>query len=158
MQPLQQPLPGTTPKSKNLRKGRYSQPGGIYLITLVTISRQTLFTDLVTARLVITSLMKSKSAETLCFVVMPDHVHWLMQLRPHSELTSAIRGVKSASARRINRYLGRSGRIWQDGYHDHALRREENVREAARYIVANPLRAGLVKSVRHYPHWDAKWL
>ncbi len=148
----------TGPKSKNLRKGRYSRPGGIYLITFVTVARETLFTDLATARLVITSMMRSKSAETLCFVVMPDHVHWLMQLQPHGELSSAIRAVKSASARRINRHLGRNGSIWQHGYHDHALRREENIRATARYIVANPLRAGLVKSVRHYPHWDAKWL
>ena len=146
------------PKGNNLRKGRYSQPGGIYLITFVTVLRETLFTDLLSARFVIKSLMKSKGAETLCFVVMPDHVHWLMQLRPHGELTSAIGGVKAASARQINRHLGRSGPIWQTGYHDHALRREENIREAARYIVANPLRAGPVKSVSQYPHWDAKWL
>jgi putative transposase len=148
----------TGPHSKNLREGRYSEPGRIYLTTFVTVSREALFTDLLTARLVITSLKNSKGAETLCFVVMPDHVHWLLQLRPHGKLSSAIRGVKSSSARRINRYLGRSGSIWQDGYHDHALRREENIREVARYIVANPLRAGLVKSVRQYPHWDAKWL
>ena len=146
------------PHGKDLRKGRFSQPGGIYLTTFVTNSREALFTDLLTARLVITSLMKSKAAETMCFVVMPDHVHWLLQLRPHGELAKAVRGVKYASTRRINRYLGRSGSIWQDGYHDHALRREENIREAARYIVANPLRAGLVKSVSQYPHWDAKWL
>ena len=148
----------TAPKGRNLRKGRYSQPGRIYLITFVTVSRETLFTDLYPARLVINSLMKSKGAETMCFVIMPDHVHWLIRLRPHCELTPVISGVKSSSARRINRYLGRSGSIWQTGYHDHALRREENIREAARYIVANPLRAGLVKSVRQYPHWDAKWL
>jgi len=148
----------STPKGKNLHKGRYSQPGGIYLITFVTVSRETLFADLFAARLVINSLMKSKGAETMCFVVMPDHVHWLMQLRPHGVLTPVISGVKSSSARGINRYLGRSGPIWQTGYHDHALRREENVRDAARYIVANPLRAGLVKSVSQYPHWDAKWL
>ncbi len=147
-----------TPKGKNLRKGRYSQPGGIYLITFVTVLRETLFTDLLSARLVIKSLMKSKGAETLCFVVMPDHVHWLLQLRPHGELTPVISGVKAASARQINRHLGRTGPIWQTGYHDHALRHEENIREAARYIVANPLRAGLVKSVSQYPHWDAKWL
>ena len=146
------------PRDKNLRKGRHSRPGGVYLITFVTNSRETLFTDLTTARLVISSLRKSKGAETLCFVVMPDHVHWLLQLRPHGELSSTISGVKSASARRINRHLGRSGHIWQDGYHDYALRREDDIREAARYIVANPLRAGLVKSVAQYPHWDAKWL
>ncbi|MFP3408382.1 transposase, partial [Pseudomonas sp. SIMBA_065] len=48
--------------------------------------------------------------------------------------------------------------IWQPGYQDHALRREERLVHVARYIVANPLRAGLVKSVRDYPHWDAVWL
>jgi putative transposase len=52
----------------------------------------------------------------------------------------------------------RKGRIWQDGFHDHALRKEEAVIDAARYIVANPLRAGLVGSVKDYSHWDAIWL
>jgi putative transposase len=146
------------PHAKNLRTGRFSQPGRIYLITFVTVSREHLFCDLRTARLVITTLMKSKAAETLCFVVMPDHVHWLMQLRPHGELSSAVKTVKSSSSRKINHHLARRGSVWQRGYHDHALRREENTREAARYIVSNPLRAGLVKSLAQYPHWDAIWL
>jgi len=103
-------------------------------------------------------MMNSKLAETLCFVVMPDHVHWLIQLRSGGKLSTVLRGVKSSSSRRVNRYLNRSGPIWQDGYHDHALRRDENIRAAARYIVANPLRANLVKSVSQYPHWDAIWL
>jgi putative transposase len=32
------------------------------------------------------------------------------------------------------------------------------LRNLARYVVANPLRAGLVDSIRDYPHWDAVWL
>ena len=43
------------------------------------------------------------------------------------------------------------------GYYDHALRKEENVQNIARYIVANPLRADLVKNVGDYPYWYAKW-
>ena len=128
------------------------------MITFVTQSREQLFLDLYSARMIITSMMNSKLAETLCFVVMPDHVHWLIQLRAGGKLSTVLRGVKSSSSRRINRYLNRSGPIWQDGYHDHALRRDENIRSAARYIVANPLRANLVKSVAQYPHWDAIWL
>jgi putative transposase len=38
------------------------------------------------------------------------------------------------------------------------LRNEESVIDAARYIIANPLRAGLVKRVGDYPLWDAVWL
>lgn len=151
-------LPTKIYHSKDLRKGRYSQPGGTYLVTFVTLQRYQLFLDLINARLVIASLIHSKGAETLCFVVMPDHVHWLLQLRPHSDLSSVVQTVKSASAKRLNRYIRRSGGIWQKGFHDHALRREENVTAVARYIVANPLRAGLVKSLGDYPHWDAKWL
>ena len=69
-----------------------------------------------------------------------------------------LHSLKSVSAKQINAHLGRTGRFWQDGFHDHALRKEENVIEAARYIVANPLRAGLVSSVADYPHWDAVWV
>jgi len=60
--------------------------------------------------------------------------------------------VKAVTAHRIGR------RIWQDGFHDHALRQEEDLAEVARYIVANPLRAGLVERVGDYSHWDAVWL
>ena len=69
-----------------------------------------------------------------------------------------MRCTKSRSAIAINRTLRRSGPIWQKGYYDHGLRREEDLRTTARYIVANPLRAGIVKRLADYPHWDAIWL
>ena len=43
-------------------------------------------------------------------------------------------------------------------HHDRALRRDEDLLAVARYIVANPLRAGLVRRVGDYPLWDAVWL
>jgi REP element-mobilizing transposase RayT len=67
--------------------------------------------------------------------------------------------AKGSSARQINSLLGRSGApVWQRGFHDHALRGDEDVRAIARYIVANPLRAGLVRAIGDYPWWDAEWL
>ncbi len=89
---------------------------------------------------------------------MPDHVHWLMQLRETATLENVIQSVKSVSAHRLNRRLRRNGKVWQAGYHDHALRQEEDVQALARYVVANPLRAGLVKRLGDYPLWDAAWL
>lgn len=89
---------------------------------------------------------------SLCYVLMPDHLHWLIQLGETSTLSALVRTVKSVSALRIGRP------IWQAGYHDRAIRTEANVRAVARYIVANPLRAGLVARVGDYPHWDAVWL
>jgi REP element-mobilizing transposase RayT len=96
--------------------------------------------------------------QTLAFVIMPDHFHWLLQLNSH-DLSAVVRRIKSRAAIRLNQRLGTLGsRIWQRGFHDHALRREEDVRDVARYVIANPLRAGLVSSIRDYPYWDASWL
>lgn len=72
--------------------------------------------------------------------------------------------VKGNSAYQIQKIRREWGAIplhqplWQDGYHDHALRKEEDLQQVARYIVANPLRAKLVADIGDYPLWDAIWL
>lgn len=73
-------------------------------------------------------------------------------------LSKLVLQLKSRSAIAINKARGTSGPFWQKGFHDHALRKEEDLTATARYIVANPLRAGLVQRVGDYPHWDAIWL
>jgi len=62
------------------------------------------------------------------------------------------------ATRKINGVSDRSGRLWRKGLHDRAIRREEDLEAVATYIMANPLRAGIVRSVREYPHWDAVWM
>ena len=89
---------------------------------------------------------------------MPNHVHWIIELDAKFALSTVIGSAKSNSARVLNRKMGRSGPFWQAGYHDHAVRSEAEIKDVARYIVANPLRAGLVDTVGMYPHWDAIWL
>ncbi len=140
--------------SLSLRKGRYSQAGHAYHVTLVVQRRKTVFNDFQSARLVIKSLMLSDEmevTETLSFCVMPDHIHWLFCLKSGS-LSQTVARVKSNYSRISNT------KIWQDGFHDHLIRTDENLTSVARYIVANPIRAKLVDSVADYPHWDATWL
>ena len=146
--------------SSALRKGRFSESGRIYLVTFVTYQRAHLFTDLYCGRVVVRSMIfLSPKAETLAYAIMPDHIHWLVELREDSQSISyLIHSLKSFSAKEINRCLGRSGHVWQKGFHDHAVRREEDLTDIARYVVMNPVRAGLVKSVREYSLWDAVWV
>lgn len=66
--------------------------------------------------------------------------------------------VKSRSTRDANNFLGRRGTIWQAGYHDRAVRSDENLAVVAQYIVANPVTPGIVARVGDYPLWDAVWL
>lgn len=151
----------TRPHSRNLRLGRHSEIGRAYLLTTVTKDRLPLFTDLRLARLAILELRACDEAglcDTLAFVLMPDHLHWLLQLTD-AALPDLLRRYKSRSGGVINRSQNTPGMaVWQAGFHDRAIRDGENLQHIARYIVANPVRAGLVGSVWEYPHWDAVWL
>ena len=133
---------------------RRSQDGSLYFFTLVTENRRALLID-APARLALRQAIERVRQHypfvIHAWVLMPDHLHWLLQLQ-NEDLTRLVGRVKSISAKRLGRP------IWQKGFHDHALRREEDVRSVARYVVANPLRAGLVERAGDYPHWDAVWI
>ena len=143
------------PHGRALRKGRVSIPNQFYSITTVTKSRQPFFQDFYAARALVGILKLHETtddAKTLCFVVMPDHLHWLMQLKNKKELSATVQSVKSMTSKSLGQP------VWQKGFHDRAIRRDEDIVSIARYIIANPIRAGLVKNIREYPHWDAIWL
>lgn len=89
---------------------------------------------------------------------MPDHFHALLQLGERDDLSGFMNRIKSRVGRAVNSHLGRVGPVWQGGYHDHLLRKEQDLKETARYVVLNPVRAGLVRRIAEYPHWDAFWL
>ncbi|MGE8064328.1 REP-associated tyrosine transposase [Pseudomonas sp. NPDC089569] len=143
-----------------LRTGRYSAAGQVYLITTVVQKREPVFASFEQGRIVVDAFRKAQQEDlvlSLAWVVMPDHFHWLFELKD-STLTCVMARTKSRIAVALNRSIGREGALWQHGFHDRAIRREEDLQAVARYIVANPLRAGLVKKIGDYPLWDAVWL
>ncbi|HCS26228.1 MAG TPA: transposase [Spongiibacteraceae bacterium] len=145
-------------QSNRLRFERVSESHRIYLVTVVCLSRRRVFSDFQAGRCAVQAMTSvAGSAHTLCYVVMPDHVHWLLQLEQGAELSRVVQKMKSVTSKYLHTQ-GVGGKIWQRGFHDHALRRDEDVAGIARYVVANPLRAGLVDSLREYPLWDAVWL
>lgn len=138
----------------DLRKGRVSQAGTVYHITAVTRERTPYFGALDNGRKVVRELIVLQDrgiAETLCYVLMPDHLHWLMVLH-EGTLADVVRLLKGRSARAIGQP------IWQANYYDHAVRQEEDLQKMARYIIANPLRANLVSQIGNYSLWDAVWI
>lgn len=154
---LQEKAPG----HRALRRGRVSLPNQAYLVTATTVNRQPVFRDFrvgcVAARCFEDRAILGDAA-MLAWVLMPDHVHWLIQLGENDGLSVVINRLKSASGRWCNRELKRRGALWERGYHDHALRTEENLRGVARYLAANPLRAGLVRHLDDYSFWNAVWI
>jgi REP element-mobilizing transposase RayT len=144
----------------DLRKGRHSAAGQEYFITSVVAGRRKVFCDFACARLMVSCLrdiQREGRGEWLAWVVMPDHFHGLLRLRA-GPLPELMRQLCGRSARMINMRMGNSGRVWQPGYYDRALRDEDDRVSIARYIVANPLRSGIVHKLGDYPHWDSVWL
>ena len=148
------------PNSHRLRYGRYSESGRGYLITAVVHQRRRILANWRVGRLLVEELRRAhdqKWVESMAWVIMPDHFHWLIQLEQQT-LAQLMQAIKSRSTLTINRALNKSGAFWQTGYHDRAIRDGEDLLPFARYIVANPLRAGLVDKIGDYPLWDACWL
>ena len=91
----------------------------------------------------------------IAWVVMPDHVHLLIRLQGEETLPAVMNRINSCTAKAVNRVIGARGPVWQGAYHDRALRDERDFLPAARYLLANPIRAGLVAGLGAYPSWNA---
>jgi REP element-mobilizing transposase RayT len=89
-------------------------------------------------------------------VVMPDHVHMIFtpmidQVMEVFSLAEIMDAIKGSSAHKINKALGRKGRVWQSESFDHVLRSSENLDAKIEYLLENPARAGLVNDWTKYP-------
>jgi REP element-mobilizing transposase RayT len=79
----------------------------------------------------------------LAWCVMPNHVHVVVRLFPGHSLAAVLHSGKSYTAKRAADVIGITGSIWQREYYDHLLRSEAEFERAVRYVVENPVKAGL---------------
>jgi D-tyrosyl-tRNA(Tyr) deacylase len=77
------------------------------------------------------------------YVVMPNHVHALVTPLGSHTLSAILHSWKSFTAKRINRALGLTGKLWQDESFDHIARNEEALERFSAYIRDNPRTANL---------------
>jgi len=140
---------------KNHRLSPYNYIGKkAFSITIAIHDRLSVFTtdDVVWEHI---SVLKDVSGKyhfnILAYCFMPDHVHILaMGIRVDSSLTGFLKNYKQVTA---FRYKQKTGRIlWQKSFYDHILRKDEDLRGVIQYILANPVRRGLVVSAGDYPY------
>ena len=88
--------------------------------------------------------------EISAYVFMPDHLHLLVRgLDGQADLRRFVRRAKQHSGYLVARQAGE--RLWQPSYYDHVVRDEEGELPFVRYILENPVRAGLVTHPENYP-------
>ena len=125
-----------------------------YSLTICTHRRQAVFTNREAVDLVLSQLLQSASRSAfavIAYCFMPDHLHLLLEgMDDGAALREFARVFKQCSAYHWKAAFGTL--LWQRSYFEHVLRDGESPVKAARYILANPLRAGLVKRIEDYPY------
>jgi putative transposase len=88
------------------------------------------------------------------FVVMPDQFICSAPkaaIAPPVSLSDFVGRMKQWSAKAILRALGLAPPLWQTEFFDHVLRSNESYESKWRYVVENPVRAGLARLVEDWP-------
>ena len=90
-----------------------------------------------------------KVYDLVAFCIMPNHVHLVCTPLEKGEgvfnsLTEILQSLKRHTARQSNLILGRSGAFWQDESYDHIVRDEAELERIIKYVLNNPVKAGLV--------------
>jgi REP element-mobilizing transposase RayT len=123
-----------------------------YFLTFCTSDRRRVFEDERTAAFVVTVLRHTARHHDFAvpaYCLMPDHAHVLVEgTTATSDLCRFVKRMKQRSGQLFSRQWGE--RLWQEGYFERVLRAGDDARAVARYILENPVRAGLVKTPADY--------
>jgi len=137
-----------TPRLKCFKyRGQYA-----YSITICAHNDTPIFDDEQVVKLVLESLYSVCSKEqfrVLAYCFMPNHLHLLLAGEGKNDLVKNMKAFKQISSYRFRKSHGTP--LWQRGYYEHILRKEEDLKIVADYIWGNPVRGGLVESIDDYP-------
>jgi putative transposase len=135
---------------------RYQQTGEFHFLTFSCYRRRSYLEPVAATELFEDALERVRCRYLLViagYVVMPEHVHLLINEPKRALLSRAVQALKlSVSMRRRERPF------WQAHYYDFNVSSHEKFVEKLRYIHRNPVRRGLIakpedwawSSFRHY--------
>jgi REP-associated tyrosine transposase len=125
-----------------------------YFLTTCTAFRRRAFDDDAVASRAIVTILETAAEfgfAVIAYCVMPDHVHLLLAAqRGDADLTRFAKHAKQITGFQYRQATNHS--LWQPGYHERILRDEEATLAVARYILENPVRAGLAQALGEWPH------
>lgn len=132
----------------------YASTDHAYFVTIRAKADTAPFTNPALAREVVTSLhwLRTHRAISLyAYCLMPDHLHLLLQLERTEQTLGTLLGAFKRFTTRQSWQMGTTGALWQPRFYDHIVRQAEDAAQIAAYILANPLRGGLVEDEGDYP-------
>jgi putative transposase len=101
---------------------------------------------------VLRSLVAEHKFKLHDFVVMPDHVHLLVEVDGDMTIEKAMQFIKGRFSHRLTQEFGHKGEVWQRGFAEEQVLNQQVFESHRRYIAENPVKAGLSASAEEYPY------
>jgi REP element-mobilizing transposase RayT len=147
-------------RSQRLKNLDHSTPGCPFYVTACTRNNERFLNKIDLSECIIRTvddaiLLYSLKPYILC--IMPTHYHFLFELTMDSGV-SLFRVLKLVNGRTgLYGYKTIGKKIWQKGYYEHVLRKDENIVEVAKYIATNPQRWDEHGKHRTGDHSEVRW-
>ena len=135
---------------------RIEYPGAVYHVTARGNARDDIFlTDADRTLFLEVYAQVSRRFNWRChaYCLMTNHYHFVIET-PEANLSRGMRQLNGVYTQRFNRGHERTGHVFQGRFTAILVERESYLLELCRYVVMNPVRAGLVRSSREWP-WSS---
>lgn len=131
--------------------------GGYYHIVTRGNDRRRLFRcnqDYFLFLKIVKTYLEELKLNILHYCLMPNHVHFLVQLVKSQDLSKFMQGVLQVYANYFRKQYKSTGFVFENRYKSLLIDKESYLLECGRYIERNPLRAGLTDDLLNYP-WSS---
>jgi len=100
---------------------------------------------------------KRHSVKTFAFCLMPNHFHLLLEPSSSTALSQFMQWLLTSHVRRYHRHYHSSGHVWQGRFKSFPIQRDEHLLTVMRYVLQNPVRAGLVRLAAEWAWSSLRW-
>lgn len=98
--------------------------------------------------------MKRLQFQVFAYVIMSNHVHLILQPSEAHPLNEVMHHINLTFAKKYNHFRGRCGHLWMNRYGASTITTPEYLIATMRYVMRNPIRAGIVTDLNDWP-WSS---
>ena len=135
---------------------RIEYAGAVYHVTSRGNEKKPVFRDDHDREVFLNTLQHvNKRYNWIChaYCLMTNHYHLLIET-PEGNLSLGMRQLNGVYTQLFNKYHGRNGHLFQGRYKAILIQKDSHLLEVCRYVVLNPVRAGMVDGPENW-HWSS---
>jgi putative transposase len=138
---------------------RTTLPDGFFHITARGVEQRPIYLDSEDRRSFLAlfgSTVRRHSWELYAFCLMGNHYHVVLETTREA-LSNGVQWLNGGYAQRFNERHGRWGHLFGSRFRSWVVESEKHLYDASRYVLDNPVRAGLVERAEDWPWSGSRW-